>query len=256
VDVVMREIARGRGGTVFTMNLEHLRRLRLDRTYAQRYRQATIVTADGMPLIWASRLQGTPLPERVTGSSLIWSLTAAAAKNGRSVFFLGGMPGAAQKASKLLSERYPGLTVAGVTSEPANFQDHPDEVIAIAAQLKEAKPDIVYVALGCPKEEQLISRLREELPECWWLGVGISFSFVSGEIPRAPVWMQRGGLEWLHRLAHEPRRLARRYLVDGLPFAALMFSHVILRRMSLGVRNKKTVAVPKADVVLDQAPGR
>lgn len=254
VDVVMRKIAKGGGGTVFTMNLEHLRRLKQDRDYAKRYREATIVTADGMPLIWASRLQGTPLPERVTGSSLIWSLTAAAARNGRSVYFLGGTPGAAQKAACLLSDRYHGLRVAGVTSEPNDFQDRLSDLTALAAQLASAKPDIVYVALGCPKEEQLIDRLRDVLPATWWLGVGISFSFVSGEIPRAPLWMQRAGLEWLHRLAHEPRRLARRYLVHGLPFAGRLLASVILRRVS---RRQKTVhaePVPQRDCVLHHMP--
>jgi N-acetylglucosaminyldiphosphoundecaprenol N-acetyl-beta-D-mannosaminyltransferase len=232
VDVVVHEIARGRGGTVFTMNLEHLRRLKRDRTYSRRYREATIVTADGMPLVWASRLQGTPLPERVTGSSLIWTLTAAAARNQRSVYFLGGSPGAAQKAAKVLSDHYPGLRVAGVSSGPSDFQDRADELTAIRTQLADANPDIVYVALGCPKEEQLIVRLRDTLPACWLLGVGISFSFVSGDIPRAPLWMQRSGLEWLDRLAHEPKRLFRRYVVHGLPFVGLLLSTVIFRRFT------------------------
>ena len=256
VDVVMQEIERCHGGTVFTMNLEHLRRLKHDRAYADRYRQATIVTADGMPLIWASRLQGTPLPERVTGSNLIWSLTAAAARNGRSVFLLGGSPGAAQKAANLLSDRYPGLRVAGVTSGPSDFRDSVDELATLAAQLAEAKPNIVYVALGCPKEEQLIARLRDALPTCWWLGVGISFSFVSGEIPRAPVWMQRGGLEWLHRLSQEPRRLAKRYLVYGLPFASLLFCRVALRRLSRPPKMEKITPVAEPDCALVQSPGR
>jgi len=232
VDMVMHELAGGRGGTVFTMNLEHLRRLKRDRSYSGRYREASIVTADGMPLVWASRLQGTPLPERVTGSSLIWTLTAAAAENQRSVYFLGGSPGAAQKAAEVLSERYPGLRVAGVDSGPSNFQDRDDELTTIRAQLADAKPDIVYVALGCPKEEQLIARLRDALPGCWLLGVGASFSFVSGEIPRAPLWMQRSGLEWFYRLAHEPKRLVRRYLVHGLPFVGLLLSRVALRRFT------------------------
>lgn len=232
VNVVVHEIARGRGGTVFTMNLEHLRRLKRDRTYFGQYREATIVTADGMPLVWASRLQGTPLPERVTGSSLIWTLTAAAARNQRSVYFLGGNPGAAQKAAKVLSDRFPGLRVAGVSNGPSDFQDRADELTAIRTQLADANPDIVYVALGCPKEEQLIAGLRDTLPACWFLGVGISFSFVSGDIPRAPLWMQRSGLEWLHRLAHEPKRLFRRYVVHGLPFVGLLFSTVIFRRFT------------------------
>jgi N-acetylglucosaminyldiphosphoundecaprenol N-acetyl-beta-D-mannosaminyltransferase len=84
-------------------------------------------------------------------------------------------------------------------------------------------PDIMYVALGCPKQERVAARLRLSLPRTWFLGVGISFSFVSGEVKRAPAWMRKAGLEWFHRMMQEPGRLAKRYLVDGLPFAARLF---------------------------------
>jgi len=188
------------------------------------------VTADGMPLIWASSLLGNPLPERVTGSNLISSLTAAAAARGRSIFLLGGSPGAAQKAAVVLSARHPNLRIAGVSSQPLESSADRSEWKSIADALTAANPDIVYVALGCPKQEELIEALRHTLPAAWWLGVGIAFSFVAGSIPRAPLWMQRIGLEWFHRLLKEPRRLARRYLIDDLPFALTLFSSVIRER--------------------------
>src|SRR6185503_14088249 len=98
------------------------------------------------------------------------------------------------------------------------FESDPKEMERLAAALSEAAPDIVFVGLGSPKQEKLIGRLRSTLPGAWWLGVGISFSYLTGDVRRAPVWMRRCGLEWFHRLTSEPGRLARRYLVEGIPF--------------------------------------
>jgi N-acetylglucosaminyldiphosphoundecaprenol N-acetyl-beta-D-mannosaminyltransferase len=230
VEFVLNEITLHRGGSVVTMNLDHLRRFARDREYAARCRNATIVTADGMPLIWASRLQRTPLPERVTGSNLIFSLTAAAARQNKSVFLIGGTRSAARKTADILLSRYPGLRVAGVHSESIDPKNGGETLKRLTKELAMAAPDIVYVALGSPKQEELIDKLRATLPDAWWLGLGIAFSFVSGEIRRAPRWMQQSGLEWLHRLAQEPMRLTRRYLIVGLPFAArLLFSSALVR---------------------------
>ena len=165
-----------------------------------------------MPLVWASRLQRTPLPERVAGSNLIWSLTAAAAIAGKSVFLLGGMPGTAEKTGKEFQKQFPTFVLAGTYFPPFGFEKDPAEMKKMMDALAAAKPDIIYVALGSPKQEQLIARARAILPAAWWLGVGISFSFIAGEVNRAPRWMQSCGLEWLHRLAQEPRRLARALL--------------------------------------------
>lgn len=231
VRFVLNELDQRRGGSILTMNLDHLRRFSSDHDYAAHCRRATILTADGMPLIWASRLLGTPLPERVTGSNLIWSLTAAAAGRRRSVYLLGGSAGVAQKAAEILSASYPGLQVCGYSDEHIDLSRSGAELQVLTDRLVSAAPDIVYVALGSPKQEQLIDRLRARLPHSWWLGVGIAFSFVSGEIRRAPLWMQRGGLEWMHRLAQEPSRLARRYLVSGVPFAATLLCGAALARL-------------------------
>jgi N-acetylglucosaminyldiphosphoundecaprenol N-acetyl-beta-D-mannosaminyltransferase len=183
-----------------------------------------------MPLIWASRLQRTPLPERVTGSNLIYSLTAAAARQNKSVFLIGGTQSAARKTADILLSRYPGIRIAGVYSEWIDPKNGGEALKSLAKQLAKRAPDIVYVALGSPKQEELIDKLRVKLPHAWWLGVGIAFGFVSGEIRRAPRWMQQSGLEWLHRLMQEPIRLAHRHLIVGLPFAArLLFSSALAR---------------------------
>jgi N-acetylglucosaminyldiphosphoundecaprenol N-acetyl-beta-D-mannosaminyltransferase len=127
---------------------------------------------------------------------------------------------------------YNGLAITGCYSPPLGFENVPAELAAIRARIAAAAPDIVYVALGFPKQERLISALREEFPATWFLGVGISLSFLCGQVARAPAWMIRLGLEWLHRLLQEPRRLARRYLVDDMPFAVRLFAQAAWQRLS------------------------
>jgi len=191
---------------------------------------ARLVVADGMPLIWASRLRGSPLPERVAGSNLIWTLTAAAARKGAAIFLLGGNPGAAEACAERMRAEYPDVQIAGLMTPPRGFENDERAIEEILATLRASAPDIVYVALGFPKQEQLALRLAPHVPTTWFVGVGISFSFVAGEVRRAPRWMQVTGLEWVHRLVQEPRRLFRRYLVEGLPFAARLFAHALRSR--------------------------
>jgi N-acetylglucosaminyldiphosphoundecaprenol N-acetyl-beta-D-mannosaminyltransferase len=220
INHVLRELTARRGGTIITLNVDHLRRCGHDPVYRAMVDRAEVSVADGMPIVWASRLQRTPLPQRVAGSDLIDSLASAAAEYGYSVFLLGGNPGTAEATSKLLGRRYPHLRVAGWHDPRPGFEQNPQSVAATIDLLRQAAPDIVFVALGSPKQESFICSARQALPGAWWLGVGISFSFLCGEIRRAPLWMQRAGLEWVHRLAQEPGKLFRRYLVYGVPFAA------------------------------------
>jgi len=219
IEHILAESAANRGGWVVTVNLDHLYRLENDTSYLDLVKQADVVVADGMPLIWAAKLQRTPLPGRVAGSSLIRSLSAAAAAQSKSVFYLGGDPGTADATAVALQSLHPSLVVAGTYCPPFGFEQKQSELNDIVAALTTTKPDIIFVALGSPKQERLIHQLRDQMPQAWWLGVGISFSFVAGNVKRAPVWIQRLGLEWIHRLCQEPRRLARRYLLEGIPFA-------------------------------------
>ncbi|MBA2350068.1 MAG: WecB/TagA/CpsF family glycosyltransferase [Solirubrobacterales bacterium] len=216
---VLRGVESGRGGWVCTANLEILRRYHDERGLRALVDGASLVLADGLPVVWASRLAGTPLPERVAGSGLLWTLPERAAEEGRSVFLLGGNPGAAEATAVRLLERYPALRVAGTHCPPFGFEKDPRELTRISAALAAGAPDIVFVALGFPKQERLIDALRREHPAAWFIPCGIAFSYVSGEVRQAPLLMQRMGLEWLLRLVQEPRRLVRRYLVNGLPFA-------------------------------------
>jgi len=225
LDLMMESLRCRRGGWVVTPNLDILRRAVHNRSFCDVISGADLVVADGMPLIWAARLQGTPLPERVAGSSLLTPLAERAAAEQRSVYFLGGDPGTAERAAEVLRMKFPKLKVAGCICPPLGFESDSDYMAKLRQALQDASPDIVCVALGSPKQDRLIALLRDEWPCTWWIGVGISFSFLAGTVRRAPEWMQRIGLEWLHRLAHEPHRLARRYLVDGVPFAVRLLIH-------------------------------
>jgi N-acetylglucosaminyldiphosphoundecaprenol N-acetyl-beta-D-mannosaminyltransferase len=239
VEHVVQCLAAGRGGWIATANLDHLRRLREPGAFRDAYEHASIVVADGMPLVWACRVQGTPLPERVAGSDLIYSLAAGAAAAGCRIFLLGGDPGTAEAAAARLRAISPGLDVAGTLCPPFGFEQDAEQMAKLQQVLVAAAPRLVFVALGSPKQELLIARLRELLPSAWWIGVGISFSFVAGTVKRAPRWVQLLGMEWLHRMLQEPRRLATRYLWHGPPFLVRLFAGALVRRMRPGSRAKR-----------------
>ncbi|WP_308125756.1 WecB/TagA/CpsF family glycosyltransferase, partial [Nonomuraea ceibae] len=219
VDWVSGEVEAGRGGQIVTPNVDICRAVARDAGLRELVRRAEVVVADGMPLVWASRISGTPLPERVTGADLIWSLSARAARRGWPVYLLGGPPGAAEGAAGELALRCPGLDVRGAVSPPYGFDARPAERERVMGDVVRARPRLVFVGLGFPRQELLIGDLRQELPGAWFLGCGAAIAFAAGTVPRAPGWMRRAGLEWAFRLGSEPGRLARRYLVDDLPFA-------------------------------------
>ena len=234
---IIDDLGQGRGGWVITPNVDILRRWNADPEFRQLARQATMHVADGMPLVWASRIRNTPLQGRVNGTDLVRELSRLAAEHGKSVYFLGGNPGTAIQSAKNLQQSFPSLQIAGTECPDFGFERDADAMRQMRERLRSAAPDIVFVGLGCPKQERLIDALRDELPHSWWLGVGVSFSFLAGEMPRAPRWMQDCGLEWLHRLTQEPGRLAKRYLVDLPVFARLIIEAL---RDRIGTDRRKT----------------
>lgn len=234
VDLLFARSKMGEGAFVVTANLDHLRRCRNDHAYRTLVSEADVVVADGMPLVWASWLQGgNQLPERVAGSSMMFSLCERAAQEGLSIFLLGGYPeGVAQEAKQALEKRYPGLNIVGTHCPEFGFEHDDEQIEMISEMLRSKSPDIVYVALGSPKQELLIQRMREVLPKAIWIGIGISLSFAIGDVQRAPVLIQKLGLEWVHRLCQEPKRLFRRYIIDGLPFAMILFTNALFARLT------------------------
>ena len=232
VQAVIDAAEASRGHWTITANLDHIRRYHRDPVQKGLIDEADLVVADGMPLIWASRLAGESLPERVSGSSMVWSICEAASLRRQSVFLLGGDPGIAKRAAQIFRDSYPGLEIAGTACPPVGFESDQRELGRLRRQVGEAAPHIVFVALGFPKQDHLIRALRSSLPGASFLGVGISLSYVTGDLSRAPSWICRFGLEWAYRLSQEPtRRLARRYLVEGLPFALLLMMSAAWHRV-------------------------
>ena len=232
VDVVRTAWAERRGGSIFTVNVDILRAAVRQPALADLIAAGSLVFADGMPLVWAARVSGNALPARVCGSSLIFSLSEAAAADGRSVFVLGGAEGVPDGAAKALKSRWPDLRVAGVNSPPVGFDQTDEGLGRTLATVAAAGPDLVFVGLGFPRQERLIEHLRPALPHTWFLGCGGAIPIAAGVLPRASPLAQRIGMEWAHRLLLEPRRLAGRYLRDDLPFAAALLARSSVHRLA------------------------
>jgi N-acetylglucosaminyldiphosphoundecaprenol N-acetyl-beta-D-mannosaminyltransferase len=230
LDHIVASLERGEGGWVLTANLDFLRRNTFDAKARALYRDADVCVADGMPLVWAARLQGQPLPERVAGSTLLFHLVARAAQAQRSLYLLGGTASANERAAEQLRARHPTLRLCGHSSPQVASPPSADDVRRVADALVPLAPDILLVGMGSPKQEQLIAAMRPLLSRTWMIGVGISFSFIAGEVRRAPLWLQKSGFEWVHRMLQEPRRLVRRYLLEDLSFAFRLFAWALVHR--------------------------
>lgn len=172
--------------------------------------RAAFIVADGAPVVWAARRAARPLPERVAGSDLIFELSRLAAESGYRVFFAGGAPGVADEASRRLAERYPGLQVVG-TASPSFRDGARTDLEALKARLDETRPHLLIVAATMPLGERWLGAHARELGVPVAVNLGAAIDFAAGRIRRAPVWMQKSGLEWAFRLSLEPRRLYARY---------------------------------------------
>ncbi len=172
--------------------------------------RAAFILADGKPLVWAARLAGSPIPERVAGSDLIFRLCEEAARQQFGVYLLGGGEGVADKAAERLVSCYPGLRIVGTACPPFGERT-PEQEAAIVAAVREAAPDLLITAFTMPRGERWIAAHLEALEVPVVVNLGASLDFAAGRVRRAPRWMQKSGLEWLFRMAQEPRRLAGRY---------------------------------------------
>ena len=202
----------GSGGLVVTPNVAHVLQAEKDERFHSVVAQADFVFADGVPVIWASKLLGNPLPDKISGSDFIYDLCKAAGDADQSVFFLGGMEGEAEQAAENLQKLYPKLKVAGTYFPEFGFEKDDKECQQIVDTINQSGASIVFVGVGCPKQEYWTHKYGPLLPGKVLLGIGISISFCAGNTARAPRWMQKSGLEWLFRFCQEPRRLGLRYL--------------------------------------------
>lgn len=232
-EAIERIMERARSGAppayVVTPNAHHATLLADSPEFRRVYDEAWLSLVDGTPLLWASQLLGSPVPEKVSGSDLFPALCKAAAGTGLRIFLLGGRPGAAEGAARVLEARYPGLRIAGTHCPPMGFERDAVEGPRAIAAVRAAEPHVLFVGLGAPKQEFWMYENRERLGVPVSIGVGVSFEFVAGMVPRAPKWMRKTGLEWAYRLGREPRRLWKRYLVTNPRFVGL-----VLRQYSRG----------------------
>lgn len=218
-----------RGQYVVTLNVDILITALEDPSHFQACQDATLIVADGMPLVWVSGFLGSKLKGRVNGADLAEAVVELAARKGYRLFLLGGAPSVPQRAARALEARFPDLIVAGAMSPPVDFERDPSEVERTVDAVRRARADIVLVGLGAPKQEIWMHRNLERCGVALGIGVGGTFNFWIGDVRRAPRAFQRIGLEWLWRLWCEPRRLWRRYLVRDMRFFPLVLREAFWR---------------------------
>lgn len=221
LDAIAALVEGGDGGSVFTPNVDHVVTAEHDATFRAAYDSASLSLADGAPVVWASRLLGAPVPEKLSGSDMLLPVARLAAERGWRVYLLGGGPGAAAEAARRLTRDH-GVTIVGVDDGFVPRHADPARDAPVIARIQAARPDLVFVALGAPKQELFIARALPDIAPAVCIGVGASLDFLAGTVRRAPAWMSRLGFEWLFRLAQEPRRLWRRYLVQDPQFALVV----------------------------------
>lgn len=217
---------------VVTPNVDHVLRLRESTEFLRTYDDASLVVADGMPIVLAARWFGQWLPERVAGSDLVPAMFDRAGAEGEPlrVFLLGAAPGVAERAAARIQQRWSTVRVVGTYSPPFGFETDRTENEGILSRIDEARPHALLIGLGAPKQELWIHAHRDRVRANVALCIGATIDFLAGERARAPSWMQKSGLEWLHRLSTDPRRLASRYAENAIAFPRVLVEEWRQRR--------------------------
>lgn len=201
---------------IITPNMDHIVLIENDDLFKEVYDHADLVLTDGKPLIWISKMLGNPIKEKVSGSDLFPRICDLAAENGYKIFILGAAEGVADKAAEKLSNKLPTLDIVGTYSPPFGFEADKNEVDEIVTMINAAKADILAVALGSPKGEKFIYRIRDKIDVAISISIGATIDFEAGNVKRAPKWMSDCGLEWLYRISQDPGRLVKRYWNDAV----------------------------------------
>ncbi len=225
LDKIDELILENKNAYVVTPNVDHIVQLERGGEIVDVYKHADLILCDGKPLVWISKWYKTPIREKISGSDLFPRLCERAAQKGYKMFFLGAAEGVAAKAASNLERTFPGLDVCGVYSPPFGFEKDKEEMAKITKMIKDAAPQILIVGLGAPKQEKFIYENRAKLGVPVSLGLGASLDFEAGNIKRAPKWMADHGLEWFYRITQDPKRLAKRYLVDDRKIVKLAFKY-------------------------------
>jgi N-acetylglucosaminyldiphosphoundecaprenol N-acetyl-beta-D-mannosaminyltransferase len=219
-------IATGQPHQHVVVNVDKLVKARSDESLRRIINHCDLINADGMPVVWASRLLGTPLKERVAGIDLFEALMERAAVKGWRVFLLGAREEVVVGVKRIYEAKYPGLVIAG----HRNGYWNPDEDAAVAEQVRAAATDLLFVAISSPRKERFLGQWQAHMKVPFAMGVGGTFDVAVGKVSRAPRWMQRAGLEWSWRVLQEPRRMFRRYFIDDMAFFAILGRELLARR--------------------------
>lgn len=220
---VRDRLRRGTGFAVATLNLDHLVKLRSVDAFRAAYSRQDLVTADGNPIVWLSRLAGHPV-SLVTGSDLVEPLAAIAAQEQVPVALLGSTAGTLAKAAEALAARHPGLRIVACLAPGQGFDAHGAEAGEMIEALRQSGARLTFLALGAPRQEMFAARCRDVLPQMGLVSVGAGLDFIAASQRRAPAWMQRVALEWLWRVISNPRRLAGRYARCALTLPGAMLT--------------------------------
>ena len=225
-----------KGGYVCTPNVDHLVLAETNLSFRTSYENANLSLVDGQPIVWASHLVGKALPDKISGSDLVVPLLQRAGQRGWRVYLLGGGKGVADEVAALAKARY-GTNVVGTDSPKVSVETSLEENQAALQKMRAAKPDLIFIALGSPKQEVWLNKCLPGYTPAVAIGVGAAFDFLTGRAKRAPAVLSRIGLEWAFRLVSEPKRLWRRYLVNDPRFVAVL-ARTLLRPLSERVLNR------------------
>ncbi|MEM8861662.1 MAG: WecB/TagA/CpsF family glycosyltransferase, partial [Chloroflexota bacterium] len=245
IDLFIRQGRRdGRTRQIATINVDFIVKATEDPELRYLLQGADLATPDGMPLVWGARMLGVNIHERVAGADMVPAIAERAAKRGYSVYLFGAMEGVADQAGEILKQRFPGLNIVGTASPPmSSVIDMEPKFIE---DIKKAKPDILLVALGNPKQEKFIGMHKVDLGVPVAIGIGGTLDFIAGKTSRAPMWMQKSGTEWIYRLLSDPRRLAKRYYNDIIGFSGFFTSQWLHMRS----RKSEEVLLPDQQILL------
>jgi N-acetylglucosaminyldiphosphoundecaprenol N-acetyl-beta-D-mannosaminyltransferase len=226
--IIAHAKSRGKSAFVTTANAQHIVLLERDKRLRNIYDRADLVVPDGISLLLAARVYGRCLRERIAGVDMFQMLCSLAAENNLRVFLLGGRPNSADLTAAVLKQRFPDLRISSYCP-PLGFEQTAVGLERTAQAVCAAKPDLIFVAFGAPKQEYWIYEHGLRLAVPIYIGVGGSFEMVAGVVRRAPEWIQHLGCEWAYRFCLEPRRLWRRYLIGNLQFAVIVARQQIRR---------------------------
>ena len=229
IQMIDEYMADGKYHYIVTPNVDHIVKLEKDVEFQAVYRDADLILTDGMPLIWISKFMKNKIKEKISGSDLFPKVCKLAANKRYKIFLLGAESGVAEQAAINLKNKYKELEIAGTYSPEFGFEKDEEAINRIIDMINKAKPDILFVGLGAPKQEKFIFKYRDRLKVPVCLAIGASIDFEAGKIKRAPKWMQKNGLEWLYRIMKEPKRMFKRYFIDAIEIRGILFKYGKIR---------------------------